>query len=176
ARTAGKVAEVATALESEAIPVVRSISEVMLNQQPAAAPLLVLIAAADGVAHNTTQTASGLEPADAHWLITGRYGASTPLELRNLRRRLLAVERNQQGTRDSATLLDELIANPHQAPQLLDLAQDQPIPRYATGALRIGNMLKAMVTATLEHQASADMVLWAGWEAALPTIGKVWEE
>ena len=59
ARTASKVAEVVTALETEAIPVVRSTTEIMLNQQPAAAPLLVLTAAADAIAHQTAETATG---------------------------------------------------------------------------------------------------------------------
>lgn len=176
ARTASKVAEVSTALETENIPVVRSISEVMLNQQPAAAPLLVLIAAADAVAHGTAQTATGLEPTDLHWLITGRYGASTPLELRNLRRHLLAVERNAQGTRDSAQLLDHLVAHPNDAADILGLKPDQFMPRYARGAVRIGHMLTAMTNATITEKASAEMVLWAGWEAALPEIGAVWED
>lgn len=175
ARTAAKVSEVVTALETEAIPVVRSSSEVMLNQQPAAAPLLVLTAAADARAHGRAETASGLEPADLHWLITGRYGASTPLELRNLRRRLLAVERKAQGTRDSATLLDELVANPDQAATLLGLDSNRPLTADAVGAVRIGRMLDAMITATVDEKASAEMVLWAGWETALPQIGKTWE-
>lgn len=176
ARTASKIAEVATALEAESIPVSRSISEVMLNQQPAAAPLLVLTSAADAVASASAETATGLEPADLHWLITGRYGASTPLELRNLRRRLLSVERDASGTRDSAELLDQLVAHPDSAAQLLALDPDRPIPRYVKGALRIGRMLAAMVKATVEEQASAEMVLWAGWSVALPEIGQVWEE
>lgn len=176
ARTAAKVSEVATALETESIPVSRSISEVMLNQQPAAAPLLVLTSAADLVASDRAETATGLDPTDLHWLITGRYGASTPLELRNLRRRLLAVERDAQGTRDSAELLDELVANPQYADALLALENKRPTPRYATGAIRIGRMLEAMVNATIEEQASAEMVLWAGWSTALPEIGNVWEE
>ncbi|NWN88906.1 MAG: ATP-dependent helicase [Micrococcaceae bacterium] len=176
ARTASKVSEVATALESEAIPVARSISEVMLNQQPAAAPLLVLTSAADAVARGSGETATGLEPADLHWLITGRYGASTPLELRNLRRRLLSVERDEKGTRASAELLDELVANPNEAASLLALDADRPMPRYARGAVRIGRMLAAMTTATVEEKASAEMVLWAGWATALPEVGNVWEE
>ena len=175
ARTAAKVAEVVTALETEAIPVVRSSSEVMLNQQPAAAPLLVLTAAADAVANEHAETASGLELADLHWLITGRYGASTPLELRNLRRRLLAVERKSGGTRDSATLLDELVAHPDQAPDLLGLDPRRPLTADAVGAVRIGHMLETMTQATVREQASAEMVLWAGWETALPHIGKTWE-
>ena len=176
ARTSAKVAEVATALETETIPVVRSISEVMLNQQPAAAPLLVLTAAADAVAHGPAETATGLDPADLHWLITGRYGNSTPLELRNLRRRLLAVERDAHGTRDSTHLLDLLVSDPEKAPELLSLDADRRLPRYATGAVRIGRMLAAMVKATIEEQASAEMVLWAGWEIALPDVGNVWEQ
>lgn len=176
ARTAAKVSEVATALETEAIPVVRSISEVMLNQQPAASPLLVLTAAADAVAHNRAETASGLDPADLHWLITGRYGASTPLELRNLRRRLLAVERDATGTRDSAQLLDQLVSAPETAHHLLGVDSDRKLPRYAAGAVRIGRMLAAMVKATIEEQASAEMVLWAGWQVALPDVGNVWEQ
>lgn len=176
ARTSTKVAEVATALETEAIPVVRSMSEVMLNQQPAAAPLLVLTAAADAVANQHATTASGLEPTDLHWLITGRYGVSTPLELRNLRRRLLAVERDARGTRDSAQLLDCLVANPEKAHELLGIDRDRTLPRYATGAVRIGRMLAAMVQATIEDQASAEMVLWAGWAVALPDVGNVWEQ
>ena len=176
ARTSAKVAEVATALETEAIPVVRSISEVMLNQQPAAAPLLVLTAAADAVAHGGADTATGLEPADLHWLITGRYGTSTPVELRNLRRRLLAVEREAGGTRDSTHLLDLLVSDTDRAVELLGLEADQRMPRYAAGAVRIGRMLAAMVKATVEEQASAEMVLWAGWETALPDVGEVWEQ
>lgn len=176
ARTAAKVAEVVTALETEAIPVVRSTTEVMLNQQPSAAPLLVLTAAADAVAHGRAENATGLDPADLHWLITGRYGASSPLELRNLRRRLLAVEREAQGTRDSAELLDELVANPDRAAGLLGLDPGRRLPPYAAGAVRIGKMLAAMVKATIEEKASAEMVLWAGWETALPEVGKVWEE
>jgi len=176
ARTAAKVADVVTALEAEAIPVVRASSEVQLNQQPSAAPLLVMVAAADAVAHGTAETATGLEPADLHWLITGRYGASTPLELRNLRRALLAVERDAQGTRDSATLLDQLVADPDQAKTMLGMNPKSTLPRYAAGAVRIGNMLAAMVKATLEEDASAELVLWAGWSTALPEVGKVWEE
>ncbi len=176
ARTAAKVSEVVTALETEAIPVVRSMTEVMLNQQPAAAPLLVLTAAADALAHHKTETKTGLDPADLHWLITGRYGASTPLELRNLRRRLLAVERDARGTRDSTQLLDQLVADPDTAFELLDWDTDRRLPRYAAGAVRIGRMLAAMVKATIEEQASAEMVLWAGWETALPDIGSVWEQ
>lgn len=176
ARTSAKVAEVATALEAEAIPVSRSISEVMLNQQPAAAPLLVLAAAADTVAHGTAQTATGLDPADLHWLITGRYGASTPLELRNLRRRLLAVERDANGIRSSAELLDQLVAHPDDAETMLALDTTRQMPRYTKGALRIGRMLAAMVKSTIEDNASAELVLWAGWSAALPEIGYVWEE
>lgn len=176
ARTAAKISEVVTALETEAIPVVRSTSEVMLNQQPAAAPLLVLTAAADAVAHGNAETATGLDPADLHWLITGRYGASTPLELRNLRRRLLAAERDAQGTRDSAELLDHLVANPEDAANILGLDPDRALPRYTAGAVRIGRMLAAMVQATINEKASAEMVLWAGWETALPQVGKVWEE
>lgn len=175
-RTASKVSEVATALESESIPVARSISEVMLNQQPAAAPLLALTTAADAIADGTAVTATGIEPADLHWLITGRYGSSTPLELRNLRRRLLAVEREAQGTRDSAELLDTLVANPDDAYTILGLDAERSMPRYARGAIRIGRMLAAMVQATIEEQASAEMVLWAGWAAALNDVGSVWEE
>src|SRR5690625_3072186 len=161
----------------DALPnLVRSSSEVMLNPQPAAAPLLVLTAAADARAHGRAETASGLEPADLHWLITGRYGASTPLELRNLRRALLAVERDAQGTRDSATLLDQLVADPDQAKTMLGMNPKSTLPRYAAGAVRIGNMLAAMVKATLEEDASAELVLWAGWSTALPEVGKVWEE
>src|SRR5699024_9713537 len=52
----------------------------------------------------------------------------------------------------------------------------RPMPRYVKGALRIGRMLEAMVKATIEEQASAEMVLWAGWSVALPEIGQVWEE
>ncbi|WP_344725179.1 hypothetical protein, partial [Agrococcus terreus] len=37
-------------------------------------------------------------------------------------------------------------------------------------------MLAAMVKATIEEQASAEMVLWAGWEIALPDVGNVWEQ
>src|SRR5699024_8513542 len=103
-------------------------------------------------------------------------GASTPLELRNLRRRLLSVERDASGTRDSAELLDQLVAHPDSAAQLLALDSDRPMPRYVKGALRIGRMLAAMVKATVEEQASAEMVLWAGWSVALPEIGRVWEE
>ena len=176
ARTSSKVAEVATALEVEAIPVARSISEVMLNQQPAAAPLLVLTAAADAVARNNATTHTGLDPTDLHWLITGRYGTSTPLELRNLRRRLLAVERDAHGTQDSAALLDQLVAHPDEAATLLALEPGRKLPRYAAGAVRIGRMLAAMVKATIEDQASAEMVLWAGWETALPEVGSAWEE
>lgn len=176
ARTASKVSAVATALEAESIPVSRSISEVMLNQQPAAAPLLVMTSAAAAVAADTAETASGLEPSDLHWLITGRYGASTPVELRNLRRRLLAVEREAHGTRDSAQLLDQLVAHPGHAAELLALDAQRPLPRYAKGAVRIGRMLDAMVEATIQEQASAEMVLWAGWSTALPEIGNVWEE
>src|SRR5699024_7237496 len=125
---------------SEDIPVVRSISEVMLNQQLAAAPLLKLTAAADAVAHGTAQTATGLEPAELHWLITGRYGTTTPLELRTVRRRLLATERTAQGTRDSTQLLDTLVANPDQAHQLLGLDPEKPyVPNYAVGTVRLGN-------------------------------------
>lgn len=175
-RTASKVSEVATALESESIPVARSISEVMLNQQPAAAPLLVLTTAADAVAHDSAVTATGIEPTDLHWLITGRYGTSTPLELRNLRRRLLAVERQAQGTRNSAQLLDTLVANPDDAYTILGLDAERAMPRYARGAVRIGRMLAAMVQATIEEQSSAEMVLWAGWAAALHEVGTLWEE
>src|SRR5699024_7591984 len=158
ARTAAKVSEVVTALETEAIPVVRSSSEVMLNQQPAAAPLLVLTAAADARAHGRAETASGLEPADLHWLITGRYGASTPLELRNLRRRLLAVERKAQGTRDSATLLDELVANPDQAATLLGLDSNRPLTAVDVGEVRIGRLLDAMITDSVEVISSYGLV------------------
>src|SRR5699024_7822838 len=176
ARTASKIAEVSTALEAEAIPVSRSISEVMLNQQPAAAPLLVLAAAADAVAHSTAQTATGLDPADLHWLITGRYGASTPLDLRNLRRRLLAAEREAHGVRNSAELLDQLVAHPDDAEKLLALDTTRQMPRYTEGALRIGRMLAAMVKSTIDDNASAELVLWAGWSAVLSEIGRVWEE
>ena len=69
-----------------------------------------------------------------------------------------------------------MVSDTDRAVELLGLDADQRMPRYAAGAVRIGRMLAAMVKATIEEQASAEMVLWAGWETALPDVGEVWEQ
>src|SRR5699024_10248198 len=59
---------------------------------------------------------------------------------------------------------------------ILGLDAERSVPRYARGAIRIGRMLAGMAQATIEERASAEMVLWAGWAAALNDVGSVWEE
>src|SRR5699024_12675139 len=86
------------------------------------------------------------------------------------------VERDANGIRSSAELLDQLVAHPDDAETMLALDTTRQMPRYTKGALRIGRMLAAMVKSTIEDNASAELVLWAGWSAALPAIGYVWEE
>ena len=86
------------------------------------------------------------------------------------------MERDANGIRSSAELLDQLVAHPDDAETMLALDTTRQMPRYTEGALRIGRMLAAMVKSTIEDNASAELVLWAGWSAALSEIGRVWEE
>lgn len=173
ARTSYAVARIATHLESHGVAVARKMSEMVLSQQPAVKPLLTLITAA---ANDSEDSVSGLEPAMIPGLLAGVYGTTNALEQRHLRRRLLQAERRREGTRTSTELLDVLLSDPDQFYELLGISPDKRLPKYATGAHRICLMLEAMRIANQEPGATAETVLWAGWEKALEPVGNAWRE
>lgn len=153
ARSGPLVADLGRYLEAEGIPVDRTISDSVLKTEPAVAPLL-------GMLRMVTEAPAEDQPTldiDAVLdLISGRYGRSTALHVRQLRQRLLAEERAAGGRRSS----NELLLAALEDPALLE-----GIRVVGDGLARIGRMLRAGRTAAADPAATAETVLWALWAA-----------
>lgn len=171
ARTGSTVADIGRYLENEGVPVKRSMSDTVLNREPAVTPLLRIVE--DAVA----RTEHGTQPDEQHiiWLILGRYGASSALYLRRLRQKLLARERDADGRRTSTELLMELVADPEQFHTQLGLNPQWRLPAYAQGAHRISRMIAAAQEAAAQPESTAETVLWAAWDAVQHDVARRWE-
>lgn len=179
-RTSGTVAELGRYLEQEGVPVQRTMSDTVLNREPAVAALLGIIeAVAD------TDPSDADEPAPyplsiekVTWLMTGHYGGASALHLRKIRQKLLGVERENRGTRTSSELLQALVcdADDEHFCEQLGLNPDSTLPAYARGARQIATMLGAARTAATQTGATAETVLWATWNSVNQYIAQRWEE
>lgn len=170
ARTGAAVAEIGRSLESEGVPVRRTMADTVLNREPAVTPLLRLV----------ELTEPGADPAEAiqpqaSWLIMGRYGGSSALHLRRLRQRLLAVARDRDDHRSSSVLLSQLLTDLESFDDLLGLNPDWSAPDYARGAQRVARMLAAALAASHQPESTAETVLWAAWDAVRTEVAARWE-
>ncbi|WFP15666.1 ATP-dependent helicase [Citricoccus muralis] len=170
ARTGSAVAEIGRFLESEGVPVRRTMADTVLNREPAVTPLLRLVE----LTEPNAEPAEEIQP-HAGWLITGRYGGSSALHLRRLRQRLLAVARDREDHRNSSALLSQLLTDPESFHDLLALNPEWSVPDYARGAHRIARMLTAAARAAGQPESTAETVLWAAWDAVRTDVAARWE-
>ncbi|GAA1133128.1 ATP-dependent DNA helicase [Citricoccus alkalitolerans] len=154
ARSGPLVAELGRYLESEGIPVNRSVTDTVLKTEPAVTPLLSLLRT---VSIPAGEAESVLDLDRALWLAGGSYGGATALHLRQLRQRLLQDERAAGGTRSSTELLLQAFEDP-------EALADHPVP--GAGVLRLARMVSAGRAAAADPAATAETVLWALWAAS----------
>lgn len=170
ARTGSAVAEIGRYLESEGVPVRRTMADTVLNREPAVTPLLRLVE----LTEPEDDPAAEIQP-QAGWLIMGRYGGSSALQLRTLRQRLLSVARGREDHRGSGALLGQLLTDLDAFHTLLDLNPDWAVPDYARGAHRIARMLVGATAASQKPESTAETVLWAAWDAVRTEVADRWE-
>lgn len=155
-RSGARVAALARHLEAEGVPVVHDAAGEVLKDEPAVAPLLLLLRAVTAPAQDPA-AGTALEAGEAAGLLRGRYGMATALHVRRLRQDLLTAERMRGGRRTSDELIVAALADPALAGQ----------ERERHRALRrISWMHHAGLEAARRPGATAETVLWALWDAS----------
>lgn len=157
-RSGSQLAAVRRALERVGIPVVDTVGDVPLRQEPAVMPLLTAM----------QLTAPGLELTSeiAIDLLTSPVGSLDTVGLRRLRRALRSEELAGGGRRASDELLVDMLADPARCATLPSAVR--------RGATRVAKMLAAARTAAAEPSATAETVLWAAWSAV--DLARTWQE
>ena len=144
--TAGTLPLLRRALAAAGVPVGTLPEELRLVEQPAVAPLLLLLRAALDPA--------ALDVPAAETLLTSALGGLDPLGLRRLRRELRRLELAAGGARGSGELLVAALREPADLVTL-----PEPVRRPAA---RLAGLLGA-ATASAAAGGSAEDVLWAAW-------------
>lgn len=165
-------------LAAHGIPVRQSMRDIVLNQEPAVAPLLKILAwAADG----SDASAITLSLSDVLELADSRYGLGDALSFRRLRQDLRRHERKlaTAENRDPRSSDDLILAAAHnpQDPILNTIAIPAKGDRPETpghGLRRIARMLQAARTASQAASTRPGELLWEVWDAA--GIAEAWRE
>ncbi|WP_170228484.1 PD-(D/E)XK nuclease family protein [Nesterenkonia populi] len=169
-------------LRAHSIPVLQPMSERVLKQEPAVAPLLRILelVTAHTVPFADPEQSTGLQVPleDLIELLSSRYGDTDPLKQRRLRQLLRQAERRRaqqtgESPRESDALLLEAGSSP-ESPVLRAVADE--FPGIAYGISRIARMVRAArdVVEAAPQAAGPEEVLWAAWEAA--AVSERWAE
>jgi superfamily I DNA/RNA helicase/RecB family exonuclease len=141
-------------LQSAGVPVAAHAEEQPLVDVPIVHALLRILALVTG--RLDLSGPQGVELAAE--LVTGPLGRADPLALRRLRQDLRRLELAAGGGRASGALLAEVLLTP---------AELVPIdPRVAAPAQRVADALAAGRAVAADAAATAEVVLWAIWQAA----------
>ncbi|GAB3183910.1 hypothetical protein GCM10027060_20080 [Nesterenkonia halophila] len=160
-RNGQMVQQITRLFHSHGVPVRRSMSEIVLHEEVAVAPLLRILRA--------VTAEDPLTGADAKRLLAGPYGAVDSVALRRIRQRLLTAERRLRAEtvdqRDSEELLAVGISAPEDPTVAEALATKDPA---LAGLRRLGAMVAAARTAweQLGESAGAGDLLWEVWQAS----------
>lgn len=177
-RSGSEMRSIARILDTHGVPVARSISDTVLHEEPAVAPLLDLLAAAGDQTGAEALTYDGVVA-----LLTSPYGAIDAVQLRNLHQKLLQLDR---ALGDSAPTLPQpdplselsraellllhVVITPGVAEQLRATAADQPenIGWAYRPMDRLRHMVRAAQVAIAEEDLAAkpEQALWKVWDAA----------
>ena len=141
-------------LQSAGVPVAAHAEEQPLVDVPIVRALLRILAVVTG--RLDLGGPQGVELAAE--LVTGPLGRADPLALRRLRQDLRRLELAAGGGRASGALLAEALMTPAEL-----VALD---PRVAAPAQRVADALAAGRAAAADPAATAEVVLWAIWQAA----------
>lgn len=172
ARRTGRV------LAAHGIPVRQSMRDIVLNQEPAVAPLLSILAWAS---QGTDTAECTLSLSEVLQLIDSRYGLGDALSLRRVRQDLRRQERHLATAEDrDARSSDELLlAAAHNPldPILIRIATPAASGRPQTaaqGLKRVALMLQAARTAAGVGTTRPGELLWEIWQAA--GLADTWRE
>ncbi|WP_168198583.1 ATP-dependent DNA helicase [Nesterenkonia sp. NBAIMH1] len=182
ARSGAAAHHLGQVLRAHSIPVIQPMSELVLKQEPAVAPLLSILelVTADTLpfAQESDVPSFRVELESLIDLLGSRYGDTDPFKQRRLRQLLRQAERRRvqeagASARDSDALLVEAGNNPD-AEVLRDVAES--FPGMAYGISRVARMIRAAreIVETNPHGVGPEEVLWAAWEAA--AVSDRWAE
>ena len=139
------------ALVSAGVPVEVARDEIPLHQDPAVAPLVLLLRAVDD--------AQFITPDVAHTLLTGPMAKLDPIDLRRFGRHLRALDRNDERVpRPSQTLIAEVLRNPDQLKRITDSAQQSVVEKVRELGTLITRARESMHSGATPHE-----VLWQLW-------------
>jgi ATP-dependent exoDNAse (exonuclease V) beta subunit len=148
--TAVQLAPLQRALHQAAVPTVVHAEDLPLHQQPAVAPLLLLLRCA--------LEPDRLDEEAAVALLHSPLGGADPLAERRLRQGLRALALAAGDRRPSGVLLVEALRDPT---ELVALER-----RWAAPALAVAGLLAAARQTAARPAATAEDVLWAVWRAS----------
>jgi len=160
------------ALQSAGVPVEVAADEVPLREEPALAPLLLLLSAA--------ADPDVLDDASVHDLLLSPLGDADPADLRRLGAALRRLERESDpAARPSPSprlvraLLLDLADDPRRPLPLSSRGRDARPARAQTAALRIARALHD-VRAVIERHGTVEEALWAVWSGSQSRGGSGW--
>lgn len=148
-RSAAHTLGLRRALLRSGVPVSTPTAEVPVRDEPAVRPLRWAL--------RVCLSPEALDAETAVALLTSPLGDADALALRRLRQVLLAEERAGGGTRASDALLVEALADPVRLATLPN--------RVVEPAVRVARALQAGRLAASAEGATAELVLWALWDA-----------
>ena len=158
-RGSSRQATLRRVLAARGVPVQGDAHRVPVRDEPAARPLLQLLASAVDLARGRVEA---LDAADVLDLLTSPVIAADTVAVRRLRRVLRHEELLAGGTRTSDELLGELVLDPD---RLAHLGEDvAPLHRLAV-ALAAGRAAAVTSETGWAPGVSAESVLWALWQA-----------
>ena len=158
-RGSSRQATLRRVLAARGVPVQGDAHRVPVRDEPAARPLLQMLASAVDLARGRVEA---LDAADVLDLLTSPVIAADTVAVRRLRRVLRHEELLAGGTRTSDELLGELVLDPE---RLAHLGEDvAPLHRLAV-ALAAGRAAAVTSETGWAPGVSAESVLWALWQA-----------
>ncbi|MDS2171161.1 ATP-dependent DNA helicase [Nesterenkonia sp. CL21] len=160
ARNGAMLQRLVRMFQAQGVPVRQSMSDVVLNQEPAVHPLLRIL---DVVADPEAQP---VELPEALTLLTSRYGEADSMTLRSLRQVLRQQERRSAVGEPRSS--DELLCAAINTPEDPVVAAVQAQERYrhlTRGAVRIAAMIQSG-RAAFGASVGPEELLWAIWDAA----------
>jgi superfamily I DNA/RNA helicase len=177
ARSGTSARRISRALAAHGVPVRQSLRDVVLNKEPAVAPLLKLL---DWSRQERGHTERRLTLSEVLELINSRYGLGDALSLRRVRQQLRRQERPlAKAEYRDARSSDELIEAAAHDPQdpilhsIATAAQGTRPENSAYGLKRIALMVDAARSAATGAPTPGEL-LWEIWEAA--GLAEVWRE
>ncbi|NLS09277.1 ATP-dependent helicase [Nesterenkonia sp. MY13] len=184
ARSGSTAHGLARQLRARGVPVRQSMSEFVLNQEPAVTPLLEILARYSQPSLPDEEAPTEEQQAELDLelllsLLSGPYGDTDPLTQRSLRQLLLRAERaaaaeQQRAPRSAEQLLFTAVHNPED-PVLVTTVEKHPGVAYGLGrAARMLQAARETIGEQTTETAGPEEVLWAVWEAARVTTG--WAE